>query len=119
MVTFIPFDADDVVGLRAQGRVDASDMDRITAVCKDKLARHRKLRVYVEVPSFRGISAEAFFKDLKQGLAEWNRYEKEAVVTDEAWLARVSEVTGRLVPGLEVRAFPSSEAAAAKAWVAS
>ncbi len=119
MITLIPFDADNVVGLRVDGRIDAADMDRIAAVCRDKLARHRKLRVYVEVPSFEGISMEAFFKDLKIGLSEWNRYDKEAVVTDEPWLAKVTAATGHLVPGLEVKAFPSVQAAAAKAWIAS
>lgn len=118
MITFIPFEADNVVGLRVDGRIDAADMDRIAAVCKDKLGRHHKLRVYVEVPSFEGISVEAFFKDLGIGLSQWNRYDKEAIVTDQPWLAKVTAATGHLVPGLEVKAFPGGQAAAAKAWVA-
>jgi hypothetical protein len=118
MITFIPFAAGNVVGLRVDARIDAADMDRIAAVCKDKLARHRKLGVDVEVPSFNGIYVEAFFKDLKIGLSEWSRYDKEAVVTDQSWLAKVTSATGRLVPGLEVKAFPVEQAAAAEAWIA-
>jgi hypothetical protein len=118
MITFIPFDADNVVGLCVDGRIDAADMDRIAAVCKEKLGRHRKLRVYVEVPSFEGISVEAFFRDMEIGLSQWNRYDKEAVVTDQPWLAKVTTATGHLVPGLEVKAFPSEQTAAARAWIA-
>lgn len=119
MVAFIPFDADNVIGIHLDGWVETADMDQIAEVCREKLARHPKLRVYAEVPSFAGISLEAFFEDLKIGLLEWHRYEKEAIVTDEPWLAKITSVTGHLVPGLEVKVFPSDQVAAAKTWIAS
>jgi len=118
MITFIPFDTDNVIGISIDGWIETADMDQVADACKEKLARHRKLRVYAEVPSFAGIAVEAFFEDLKMGLAEWDRCEKEAIVTDEPWLAKITAVTGRLVPGLEVKVFSSDQAPAAKAWIA-
>jgi len=117
MLEPIPFDADNIVGLRVAGRIEAGEFDKIAAIVEDKLSRHPKLRVYVEVPSFDGISIEAFFKDLQMGLRHWHRFEKEAVVTDQAWLQRITAFTGHLVPGLEVRAFPTTDKAAARAWI--
>ena len=72
MITPIAFDEDNVVGMRIDGRIVAEDMDRIAALVEEKLARHDKLRVYVEVPSFEGISIEGFFKDLQLGLRHCN-----------------------------------------------
>lgn len=117
MITPIAFDADNVVGMRIDGRIVAEDMDRIAALVEEKLARHDKLRVYVEVPSFEGISIEGFFKDLQLGLRHWNRFEKEAVVSDEQWMHKFAPLGSHLVPGLEVKAFAGKESLAAKAWV--
>lgn len=117
MITPIAFDADNVIGMRIDGRIVAEDMDRIAATVEEKLARYDKLRVYVEVPSFEGISIEGFFKDLQLGLRHWHRFEKEAVVSDEQWMHKLSSLGGHLVPGLEVKTFGSKESVAAKAWV--
>lgn len=117
MITPIAFDADNVIGMRIDGRIVAADMDQIAATVEEKLAHHDKLRVYAEVPSFEGISIEGFFKDLQLGLRHWNRFEKEAVVSDEQWMHKLAPLSGHLVPGLEVKVFASKESAVAKAWV--
>lgn len=117
MITPIAFDADNVIGMRIDGRIVAEDMDRIAAMVEEKLTRFDKLRVYVEVPSFEGISIEGFFKDLQLGLRHWHRFEKEAVVSDEQWMHKLAPLGGHLVSGLEVKVFASNESVAAKAWV--
>ena len=44
------------------------------------------------------------------------RFERAAVVADQAWLRTVSEWEGALIPGLEIRGFETVEAA--EAWLA-
>ena len=96
MITPIAFDADNVIGMRIDGRIVAEDMDRIAAMVEEKLTRFDKLRVYVEVPSFEGISIEGFFKDLQLGLRHWHRFEKEAVVSDEQRRHKLAPPGGHL-----------------------
>ncbi|AEF54159.1 STAS/SEC14 domain-containing protein [Marinomonas posidonica] len=46
------------------------------------------------------------------------KFRKAAVLTDETWLQKVSEIEGLLIPGLDIEAFPLDEKAAAEAWLA-
>lgn len=45
------------------------------------------------------------------------RFDRVAVVCGEAWIQRVSEFEGALIPGLEIRAFAPAELNAAEAWL--
>lgn len=117
MIETIAFPAGNIVGLRIDGRISGDAYDEVRRTIDAKLATHDKLRIYVEVPAFEGMSAEAFFKDLKFGLKNWDRFEREAVVSDQTWVQNVSTVAGKLWPGIEVRTFASAEAEAAKEWI--
>ena len=45
------------------------------------------------------------------------RFERAAVLTDTAWIQRVSELEGKLFPGLEIKAFDRDQRGAAEAWL--
>ncbi len=47
------------------------------------------------------------------------QFDKAAVLCEETWIRRVSEIEGALFPGLEIKAFRLSEEAAAEAWLES
>src|SRR3546814_21120856 len=79
MIENIPFNDDNIAGFRIDGRLTAEAYDGIRDVVDAKLARHQKLRIYVEIANDTRISAEAFFKDLKFALRPWDRFELEAV----------------------------------------
>lgn len=117
MIENIAFQADNVAGFRITGKLTSEAYDGIREVVDAKLARHSKLRVYVEIPASVEISAEALFKDLKFALSSWNRFDREAVVTDQRWLKNVSDIAGKLMPGIEVRTFAMADADAAKQWI--
>lgn len=117
MVENIAFESDEIAGFRITGRLTSEAYDGIREVVDAKLARHSKLRIYVEIPASVEISMEAFFKDLKFALSSWDRFDREAVVTDQRWLKNVSEIAGKLMPGIDVRTFAISEADAAKHWI--
>ena len=48
-----------------------------------------------------------------------NRFDKAAVLTDKAWLKKISEFEGALYPGLEIKAFDREHKAQAEAWLGS
>ncbi|WP_237067299.1 STAS/SEC14 domain-containing protein [Microbulbifer guangxiensis] len=45
------------------------------------------------------------------------RYDRVAIVTDTDWLQTVAELEGKLLPGLEIKAFDLDEEDDAEAWL--
>jgi len=46
------------------------------------------------------------------------KFDRIAVLADQHWIQRASEIEGFLIPGLEIKAFDVVDAAAAEAWLA-
>ena len=47
----------------------------------------------------------------------FGKFKKAAILTDKKWLQKVSEIEGLLIPGLQIKAFSSSEKTAAEDWL--
>jgi hypothetical protein len=45
------------------------------------------------------------------------RFRRAAVLSDKTWLKTISELEGKLMPGLEIKAFDREERAAAEQWL--
>jgi len=45
------------------------------------------------------------------------RFDRMAVVADQEWVRRVSQIEGALIPGLTIKAFDSIKEAEAEAWL--
>jgi len=67
-----------------------------------------------DFPTFGAIGVE--LSRLPSLLKLIGRFERVAVVADQAWLRTVSEWEGALIPGLQIRGFETVEAA--EAWLA-
>lgn len=117
MFTQIPFANDKVIGFRIEGKISGEMLDQMLEAAEAKLQDYSKARIYVEMPVFEGMSAEAFYKDLKYGFKHWTRFEREAVVTDQRWLEVVVGLADHLVPGIDVKAFSTDEVDAARDWI--
>lgn len=117
MLQFIELGADQVIGFRIEGKVTNEDFERVAAAVELRLPHHSKLRIYAEIPEFEGISIDALFKDLKFALGHWKHFDKEAVVTDKNWLRSATEIAGKLLPNMQVKAFTSTEVEAARRWI--
>jgi len=50
------------------------------------------------------------FKFIKQ-------FDRAAILADQDWLKKISELEGLLIPGLEIKAFNRNEEAEAEAWL--
>ncbi|MEZ5800621.1 MAG: STAS/SEC14 domain-containing protein [Nitratireductor sp.] len=68
------------------------------------------------MPEFGALMVE--FRKLPALFGLLRRFDKAAVLADEAWLRKFAEWEGALLPGLEIRSFPLEEEQAARAWLA-
>lgn len=109
-----------VVGFVAKGKLTSDDYQNVLIPAVDQaLEDHEKVRLlYILGGQFDGLTAGAMWDDTRVGFAHVTRWEKVAVVTDEDWLRHSVDIFGYLIPG-EVKAFTTSEEAAARAWVSS
>jgi hypothetical protein len=103
------------------GRIDADGMDRaLDALLEAGEGMERgRMRMTIpdyELPSLGAIGVE--LRRLPSLLRFLRRFKRIAVLSPERWLRKAGEFEGRLVPGLEVRAFSPEQAAEAEAWLA-
>lgn len=118
MIELIDIKSPRAVGFRICGKIDKPDLDRVIEAVEDKLSRTEKMGVYVEVESFGGISFDALLDDIKFALPKLNRFDKKAVVSDEAWMANTAKYVNKIFSGIEIRHFTPEEKEEAKKWVA-
>lgn len=69
------------------------------------------------LPSLGAIAVELSRLPSLFGLIK--RFDRAAVLTDETWIQKVSELEGVLVPGLEIKAFGRDQRLEAEAWLSS
>ncbi|MEM7761993.1 MAG: STAS/SEC14 domain-containing protein [Cyanobacteria bacterium P01_A01_bin.40] len=116
-VELIPHKPDHIVGVEIDGWIDAEDIDRVVKLIKPRLDVGEKLRIYAEVNSWSGMSLGAFIKDLRFSLQQVNNFEKEAIVSDNKWLAALAALGNTLFSGTEVKHFTLDEKDKALAWL--
>ena len=119
MIEPLPGFPETVLAFACRGHVSKRDYDTVLVPEVEKrLARHDKLRIYYEIGAdFEGIDPLAVWEDFRVGMAHVLRWERVAVVTDVEWIGHTMAVFGFLIPA-EVKVFPMSDAAEARAWIA-
>ena len=117
MIENIPFDEDNIIGLRLKGKIEDNEFDEIVSLMEERLKRHKKLRFYAEIEEFKGMSVNTFMKDIHYSLRHWREVEKEAVVSDKGWLKAWVGFAGSIIPGVEVKHFSFDEIEEAKEWI--
>lgn len=121
MIELLPNPAPHVVAFRIGGKVKADETQRVFDAINDHLDAHATVNLYAEIINLGGITLDALIKDTARSLGllghlrQLGRY---AIVTDTKWIRTAAGIEGKLIPGLEVRAFGLSESDAATAWVA-
>lgn len=117
MITFLDLEADNVVGIKIDGKVNDTSFDALTALLEKKMEKHPRVRIYVELVSFGGASPKTFFKDLKFAFNNWERFDREAIVTQKKWIKKLTEWEDKLFSSIELKAFSFEEREQAKAWI--
>ena len=117
MLTFIDFGEMNIVGIRIDGKITDQEFDQVIEQFEQKFKQYEKVRLYAEMENFGGMEVKAFFKDLKFGLTNFTKFEREAVVTDKKWAQQFATISDPLVPTVEVKAFSYAEKEEAKKWI--
>lgn len=110
----------DRVDIELSGKLDTDSMK----LALDELVREtegiengRMLYDIVDfhLPSLGAIAVE--FSRLPSLLGLIKRFNRAAVLTDKAWIQKVSEFEGKLLPGLEIKAFDRGQQSDAERWL--
>jgi hypothetical protein len=118
MMEVLPDLPGDVVGVEGVGEVSSDDYKNVLIPAVEAaLEENDKVRLlYVLGERFDRISAGAALEDTKLGLEHLRGWELMAVVTDVEWIGHALRAVGWMIPA-KIRVFPTSERAAAEAWV--
>lgn len=121
VVVFQPLDGfdDDVIALRAVGKLTADDYSSVLMPAISKAREGgRKIRLVLELgPEFDGYELGGMFADAKLGVADYNAFEKVAMITDADLIKHAVHLFAPLVPG-QIRVFALSQIDDAKGWMA-
>ena len=111
---------DDRLDIQMSGKLDSAGMSQALDELVEKSEGLEAGKMLFDVidyhlPSFGALTIE-FYRMPK--LFGWIRkFHRAAVLSDETWLKRISEWEGKLIPGLEIKAFDRDERAAAESWL--
>lgn len=71
----------------------------------------------VDLPTLGAMAVE--LSRLPTLLRTVRRFARIAIVADAAWIRRVGELEGALIPGVDIRGFAPTDASDAQAWLGS
>lgn len=108
--------------IEMSGKLDAEGMKIALDELVNKSQNIENGKMLYEVidfhlPSLSAIGIE--FSRLPSMFGLMKKFDRAAVLTDKAWLQKVSELEGALYPGLEIRAFSRDQKEEAEAWLSS
>ena len=114
-------DTDGLILLQISGRIDAAEMESGLQHLFADLAEETGARILFRLddavlPELSAIAVE--LRHLPHMLRMMARIDRVAVLSDEGWVRTGAEIEGRLIPGVEIRSWPLSDEAAARAWAA-
>ena len=107
-----------VVGFEIDGTVVRRDVEALLREVERAVGRGR-VHLVGEVSGVGGFTLDSLAVDLGRSLrllTQAGRVDRYAVVTDVGWIAGLARAQGALVPGLEVRVWPTADRAGAVAW---
>lgn len=108
--------------IEMSGRLDAEGMRKALdeLISQSEGIEHGQMLydiVDYHLPSLEAIVIE--FARLPSMFKWMMKFDRAAVLSDETWLKKVSEIEGVLFPGLEIKAFGRDQKQEAEAWLAS
>ena len=107
-----------VVGFVVDGTVTRPDVDALFREVGGALDRGH-VHLVGEITGVGGLTLDAVGAQARRTfelLPRIGRVDRYAVVTDTDWISGLARAQGAFLPGLTVRAWPTSERAAAVAW---
>ena len=119
-MTFVNMDLelDGCFGFEVKDKVTAEDYDRfLVPIFNGFQSQGEKARVLFSFSSdFKGFTASALLKDFIFGIKYLNTFDRCAIVTDLAWLAKITVFFSRILP-FKAKVFSSQDFTQAKQWL--
>jgi len=108
------------VGFRVAGEVERGDYDNVLTPELNRALEAGPLRTLYVIETLDEMEPAALWADTKLGFDVGIRHRdawvRSAIVTDINWMAQATKLFAWMIPG-EVRVFPLTELAQAKAWI--
>jgi len=106
--------------IEMSGKLNSEQMENVLDELVNKSEGIEKGRMLYDVvdyhlPSLGAIVIE--FSRLPSMLGLMKKFDRAAVLTDKAWLRKVSEIEGVLYSGLEIKVFSRDQKVEAEAWL--
>ena len=120
MFEILPQSHDNVLGVKAIGKITAKDYEDILIPRLDDLLKNSENGrfLYYLGNDFEGFEAGAMWDDMKYGKAHMDKFERIAVVTDSKWMEWSSDFFSKFIPG-EMKAFHTDQLDEAWKWLES
>jgi hypothetical protein len=108
-----------VLAIRVVGKIEKSDYTTVLEPAVEQMVKeYGELRAAIVVGAeFDGLTASAFWEDIKFGVEHLSKWKRCAVVSDHDWIRHGVSIFGWMMPG-EVKVFAENELAEAIAWAA-
>jgi hypothetical protein len=108
-----------VLAIKVAGKLQKSDYtDVLQPAVKKMLDEHGELRAAIVVgDEFDGLSAGAFWEDMRLGFEHVTKWEKCGVVTNKDWVRHGVAIFGWMIPG-DVKVFDIDKVDDGIAWAA-
>lgn len=109
-----------MITIELDGEIDAAAMEiGLNQLMELSEGMHEGRMLYritnFKMPTLAALGVE--FMKLPQLFRLIGRIDKVAVLTDESWIAAVSQIEGALIPGMEIKAFDLDDDAGALAYL--
>ena len=108
--------------IELSGKLNSEEMknalDELIEKSKD-IEKGKMLYDVIEfhLPSLSAVAIE--FSRLPSMFGFIRKFDRAAVLTDKNWIKKISELEGKLIPGLEIKAFDRDHNDEAEAWLSS
>ena len=112
--------SDDRLDVEMSGKLDTEDMIKALDELIEKSEGIQNGKMLYDVvdyhlPSLAAIGIE--LSRIPEMFGFIKKFSRAAVLADRTWLKTVSEIEGKLIPGLEIRAFGRDEKSEAVKWL--
>jgi hypothetical protein len=105
-----------LIALKAEGKIEKSDYDRIIPVMEEMVKKHDQLDAYLEIKELDKVSARALWEELKADIKFFNNINKIAVVGDASWKEVLTKAVD-LLPDIETKYFNFAQKEKAQQWI--
>lgn len=117
MLQLLSIKKNNAVGVKLSGKVGYRDIDPVLREIEKKLENESQLGIYVELDHFEGFSQAGILKEVEGLATHLSCFTRTAMVGEDRWYNRGSDLIKRLFPNIELEHFSQIQRDEALLWV--